>query len=390
MWIPILLVVLVVGIKLIALYLAARADVRKTQKVFGKTAAGASGTFHLIRTATESHPKAKKVLVTGASTLLGRRIVAALQQQLGPEKVSIATFDREGCPEADDPTISVMQGDLCNTAHLKVALRQCHAVIHAHDLGPDAAVKASEFDWVNHQGLTQLIEVALAQDVQVLLYASSILSQVPESGVAEGSALTHDARHPPAPCGHYAASKAAAERMVMACNSHAIRTAVLRTGWVYGTEGGQVVLEPCGTGEVVPPPHVRVPLAWVEDVARAHVTALKQLLWPETPRPKLAGRAVSLAHLPADTPAWQEACQQLGVAASSSASSSWLSRLLGFSPPPGPVSSSALSHDVVVEASGLEELLPGWQPSPWGQALGQVRGKVAGQQVEEVGDKKRR
>lgn len=143
--------------------------------------------------------------------------------------------------------------------------------------------------------------------------------------------------------GAYAKSKAAAERLVLAASSHALRVVVLRPGGVYGmadSVGTVVGAKPldvsrawqgseAATGWVdavrlltgkecllsspsttvacpehvcccaatapaqgmtpqilagqpwVGPGKVRVPFVWVEDAARAHVLAAEQLLWPQ-------------------------------------------------------------------------------------------------------------
>lgn len=171
-----------------------------------------------------------KVLVTGASGLLGRE-VARLLLRKGHD---VTTFQRRasGVDGAADHL-----GSLTEAADVRDAVRGAEAVVH---LAAKVSFtgRATEFDEVNVQGTASLLLAAREAGVRDLVFVSS--PSVANSGAAIAG-LGAEPADPEHAHGHYSRTKAEAELLALAADAPDFRVAAVRPHVVWGPGDTQLV-----------------------------------------------------------------------------------------------------------------------------------------------------
>jgi nucleoside-diphosphate-sugar epimerase len=216
-----------------------------------------------------------KIVVTGAAGLLGGRTVGALRER-GHEPVG---FDLR------DSANTAVVGDLNDAEALGRAMAGADAVIHCAAYIDWSAWADPRLQEVNVDGTRSVIDAAQAAGVSTLVFVSSAeavwtasreLSNVDES-------LGYHARYG----NPYGASKAEAERLVLAANSSSLSTCALRMGGIWGPGDRlrfrqQVLAAKRARRAVVGDGSARFSHVFVGNLAHALVLAAEQL-GPEHP-----------------------------------------------------------------------------------------------------------
>lgn len=163
-----------------------------------------------------------KVLVTGASGLIGRPLTAALAN--AGHQVRAAVRRAQTCPDGVE---AAQTGDLAGEIDWPPVLAGMDAVVHlagiAH-IGTD--VSAETYDRVNHRATAALARAAATAAVKRFVFVSSIRAQ---SGTHADHPLSE--RDSPQPTEAYGRSKLAAEQAVRASG---VPYTILRPVLVYG------------------------------------------------------------------------------------------------------------------------------------------------------------
>lgn len=171
-----------------------------------------------------------RVLVTGASGLLGREVARLLVHQ----GHAVSTFQRR--PSGVDGAADFC-GSVTEDASLRRAVDEAEGVIH---LAAKVSItgRAAEFDEVNVEGTRRLLASARAAGVRDVVFVSS------PSVANSGAAIVGQGAEPADPKhahGHYSRTKAEAELLALAADTSEFRVAAVRPHIVWGPGDTQLV-----------------------------------------------------------------------------------------------------------------------------------------------------
>lgn len=229
-----------------------------------------------------------KVLVTGGNGFLGRAVVGELLKR----GHRVASASRRPSPELERLGVRTLTCDLRNSEHVERAVQGHEAVVHtAARTGLHGA--RIDFQRTNVEGTRAVLAACQAHGVERLVYTSS------PSVVFDGRDHRHADESLPYARRHlaaYPATKAQAEREVLAANGPRLGTLALRPHLILGP--GDTNLLPrlvararAGKLARVGSGRNEVSFTWIENAAVAHADALERL----APLAPCAGRPYFVA-----------------------------------------------------------------------------------------------
>jgi NAD+-dependent farnesol dehydrogenase len=121
-----------------------------------------------------------RVLLTGGTGFLGRRLAARLAREH-----DLRLLVRGAAPPAGLPAAETATGDVTDRASLAAAMAGCDAVVHAAALVKILAPRA-EFDRVNVDGFENVLAAAETASLGRILYVSSFIALGPSEHGAGG------------------------------------------------------------------------------------------------------------------------------------------------------------------------------------------------------------
>jgi nucleoside-diphosphate-sugar epimerase len=175
--------------------------------------------------------KQTKVLVTGATGFLGRKLAKRLFDEgypiraLARKPSNVGALKRLGA--------EIVFGDLADESSVAAAVKGVHVVVHAA-AGTSGTAKDSDTGTI--QGTRNILEACRTSRVEKLVYISSC-NVYDVAGYTEKQVVTEEAQLERFPLrrGHYSAAKLQAEALVTeAMNHEGCPTVVLRPGTLYG------------------------------------------------------------------------------------------------------------------------------------------------------------
>lgn len=230
-----------------------------------------------------------KVLVTGGGGFLGGAVVRRLLHR-GDR---VASFHRGLYPELTAVGVHCIRGDLANVKDVAQAVQGCDAVIQ---VAAKAGVWGPYEDYyrANVLGTRNIIEACRSAGVPRLVFTSSpsvVFSGRDENGVDE------TAPYPASYLAHYPATKAEAERLVLAANGPNLATVALRPHLIWGPGDSHLLPRLADRAAAGKLRLVRrenlVDSTYIDNAAHAHELALDRLV-DATSAP--AGRAYFISN----------------------------------------------------------------------------------------------
>ena len=215
-----------------------------------------------------------KVLVTGAGGFLGKH----LAQALVAEGHEVYNYSRSTYAELEQMGVTCLTGDLGDYDRLAVSLAGMEAVFHvASKVGIWG--KYEEFYQTNVVGTENIIRACLENKISKLIYTSTpsvVFGKEDLCGVNELA---------PYPTQHecyYAATKAVAEKKVLAANSSLLATVALRPHLIFGPGDHHLfprIVESAKMGKLkrVGEGKNLVDVIYVKNAVDAHLLALGKL-----------------------------------------------------------------------------------------------------------------
>lgn len=230
-----------------------------------------------------------RALVTGASGFLG----GALARRLREQGYAVVVLQRSPAPELEALGITVRRGDLADPRAVRDAAAACDVVFHV-------AAKAGhwgayhEYYASNVLGTQAVIDACLAHGIRRLVYTSTpsvVHAGGDLEGIDESAPIATHFR------AHYPATKAEAERRVLAANSATLSTVALRPHLIWGPGDRHllpriIARAKAGRLRFVGPPGKRIDTTWIDNAVDAHLAAAERLM----PGAAHAGRAYFISN----------------------------------------------------------------------------------------------
>ena len=223
----------------------------------------------------DTPPDLGPVLVTGGGGFLGR----ALIRQLQAWGVRCRSYARGAYPALSAAGVEVHRGEITDLDALLKAATGCTAIFHVAALPGDAG-PWHRYDQVNRVGTERVIEVCRRAGISRLIYTSTP-SVAHGGGDLEG--VDESIPYPEKFHAPYPATKAAAERLVLAANGEGLSngerlsTVALRPHLIWGPGDNHLIprlIERGRKGRLrLLAPEKLVDSVWIEDAAWAHLCA---------------------------------------------------------------------------------------------------------------------
>jgi dihydroflavonol-4-reductase len=216
-----------------------------------------------------------KILVTGATGLIGNAIARRLAAKLEPRNsVRVLVRDPARARKLLPDGVELVQGDITDESSVRDAIRGVEAVFHAAGMPEQWQKDDAIFDRVNRGGTKNVLRAALAEKVGRVVYTSTMdVFAAPPGGTLVETKI--DTGEKPSA---YERSKQAAEREADAIRKEGLDVVFLNPSAVYGPSPVHIALNSFfvqllnGKMPLVPPGGM--PIAYIDGVADAHVAAL--------------------------------------------------------------------------------------------------------------------
>jgi farnesol dehydrogenase len=320
-----------------------------------------------------------RVLVTGGTGFLGRRIVSELAQRHEVRLLVRSTASRERFPES----VHFAQGDVTDRSSLERAAVGCDAVVHAAALVKILAPPA-DFDRVNLGGIEHVLRAAEeAGSVSKVVYVSSFIALGPTEkgpdGMLDEAAEVNERTW----INDYERTKALADRRARRAIDEGAPLNVVYPGVIYGpgemTEGNIVVhhildLIHRRLPGLIGSPDRRWNYVFVDDVARGVALALEKA--PYGSRYVLGGENVRLGDFYAlvetltGVPVPRRRIPDVIASAAGALQKGW-ARLTDGTPKLTPDLVEIYRHDWAYSSERAEREL-GYAPRPFAQGLAET------------------
>ena len=230
-----------------------------------------------------------KVLVTGGGGFLGGAIVRLLHARGD----SVRSFTRSNYPWLSEIGVEQTLGDLADADAVKKAAEACEAVIH---VAAKAGVWGRYEDYVgtNVTGTQNVLAACKAIDIRKLVFTGTPSAVHAGDDIEGANESLPVATHFLA---YYPATKAKAEKLILAANGPDLATVSLRPHLIWGPGDPHLVprlIARARAGKLrrVGTRNVKVDVTYVDNAAEAHILALDRL----APGSPIAGKTYFISN----------------------------------------------------------------------------------------------
>ncbi len=224
------------------------------------------------------------ILVTGGSGFLGGAVV----RRLVARGDTVRSLQRQDSPALRELGVDIVRADLADRAAVAQAAKGCDAVIH---IAAKTGVWGSQVDYyrANVLGTSNILDACLSNNIRRFVFTSTpsvIHAGGDIEGIDESAPLaTHFEIA-------YPATKAEAERLVIAANSSALATVSLRPHLIWGPNDPQLTARVLARGKagrlrLVGKGLKLIDSVYIDNAVDAHILALDRI-FPGAP---CAGKA---------------------------------------------------------------------------------------------------
>ncbi len=216
-----------------------------------------------------------KALVTGGGGFLGGAIV----DRLLARGVAVRSFARGAYPALAAKGVEALRGDLADADAVHGAAAGCDVVFHVA-ARPGVWGSHDDFHRPNVIGTRNVIDACRRHGIPKLVYTSTP-SVVHAGGDLEG--VDESVPYPDHFEAHYPATKAEAERAVLAAHGPALATVALRPHLIWGPGDNHLIPRIVARAKagrlrlVGQPPGPMVDTTYIDDAAEAHLLAFERL-----------------------------------------------------------------------------------------------------------------
>ena len=218
--------------------------------------------------------KKKIFLVTGGSGFLGRKTCSLLLEQ----GYAVRSLARNHHSDMDSMGIEQILGSITDINALKIAIKDCHAVIHTAAL---AGIWGSQSTYinVNLEGTRNVVRACKQEGVKYLIYTSS--PSVVFAGEDQKN-IDETISYPKSFLCDYAETKAKAEELVLNSNGAELKTISLRPHLIWGVGDNHLIPKLLDSAEknklkIIGEGKNQVDMVHVNNAAWAHIDAYNAL-----------------------------------------------------------------------------------------------------------------
>ncbi|MBW6478415.1 MAG: NAD-dependent epimerase/dehydratase family protein [Bacteroidales bacterium] len=220
----------------------------------------------------------KKVLVTGANSLLGTNTILALLRY--GYKVKGMLRNRSSFKAPIHPDLELYEGSFTNPADIESAIESCNYVIHTAAITDQDLLKFSDYENVNIKAVRLIAEVCRKSDIEKMIFVGS--ANACGHGIANEPGTELTPPQWPFTGSYYAQSKIKAQEILMDAAQQTSKTefVVINPGFMLGPwdskpSSGRIITMYLNQKIIFCPPGGKS-FVHVKDVAMALVQALEK------------------------------------------------------------------------------------------------------------------